>query len=61
MIIGGRAFLFLGCIGYEAAGFGLQVGTKGCLAATKILPSVAKSTLTMAGFSRKGDCVSSPK
>jgi hypothetical protein len=48
--------LFLGRIGYEAAGFGFQVGTKGCLAATKIFPSVAKSTDSdmAGGFNFKG-------
>lgn len=43
------------------ASFGFQVGTKGCFGETTTRPSGAKSTLTMAGFSRKGDCVSLPK
>lgn len=42
-------------------GFGFHPGTKGCLAATMTRPSRAKSTLTMAGFSRKGDWGSLPK
>jgi hypothetical protein len=45
----------------EVAGFGFQLGTKGCLAATMTRPSGAKSTLTMAGFSRKGAWLSLPK